>query len=1080
MGSITTGIGLVSGIDIASLIESLITLESAGKFRLQDRIGELGAQRTALLDVNARLLNLKNAASSFRINRIFESALATSTDEEVLTASAGTGAAPGSYTFIVKELVTTSQVMAGGFATRDASPLGLDQLSFEFGRGRLTRDRPLEELNGGTGVDRGTIVITDRSDATATIDLSDVTSMNEVIDRINSNTDVSVTATIDDDHLVITDDTGQTTVDLQVADGSGDTTATDLGIAGTGVGNQLTGTSVLFIAGSTALDTLNDGNGVLIRNNVTDFTITARDGTMFEIDLGRIDADIDDATLLEDLNDGAGIGIDDDGDTNDLKLVDRNGTEYEFDLTGVTTVGGLRGRIATATGGNVTLEVSGGDRFKVVDSTGGTGLLRIEGTEDNGTTVAEDLGILLEEGVAADEHIGTIVPSTIDQPRATTVQEVLDRVNDALDTTEVPNGGRIVASLGANGLIINDNTGGFGNLVVTSSAANPDAADDLGLETGPIGLGGSVITGERIIAGLDTVLARSLNGGGGLNGATTIAVSDREGDTFLVANLDTFDTLDAIVDHLNAEAAANNVDVTIGLNATGTGLAATDTTGSTANNLIIAGDGATALGLDANVAADTFTGANVQLKYVGNAAALEDLDYGRGIGVGRFRITDGLGQSAEVDIGGTEESLYDVIQEINALGIAVTARVNDQGDGLLIEEDPVALGGETAFVPITVETLSGTAARDLNIVGVSEDIEGGFIDGSYERVVDLATSDTLDEVVAKINAEGVPVTASVINVGSGSTPYHLNLTSAISGRNGDLIIDTGGVDLDIDVLSEGKDAKVFFGSSDPADALLITSSTNTLDEVIADVTIDLVAASDDPVTLTIARDENAIVGTVQQLVTTFNDAIGRMSAYDFYDVDTEERGVLLGDPTIARVRSGLYRVAAGSALNLDGSYRFLTQVGITFGSEGQMSFDEGRFRDAYEQDPAAVQALFDEYDIGVGGTEEIAPGVTVESSTTTFRKLGFGNLFDNLLDDLTNSVDGTVTLADDAFERQIGLLEDRIETMDERLAVRREQLQRQFTAMELALAQLQGQAGALSSLSSNLLAAASQGLSTGG
>ena len=41
MGSITTGIGLISGIDTASLIDSLINLESQGKFRIQDRIASI-------------------------------------------------------------------------------------------------------------------------------------------------------------------------------------------------------------------------------------------------------------------------------------------------------------------------------------------------------------------------------------------------------------------------------------------------------------------------------------------------------------------------------------------------------------------------------------------------------------------------------------------------------------------------------------------------------------------------------------------------------------------------------------------------------------------------------------------------------------------------------------------------------------------------------------------------------------------------------------------------------------------------------------------------------------------------------
>ncbi|MHC4784854.1 MAG: flagellar cap protein FliD N-terminal domain-containing protein, partial [Planctomycetota bacterium] len=110
MGSITTGIGLISGTDTATLIDSLITLASGPKFNLQNRLAVLQSQQAALLDVNARLLNLKNTSAGLRTNNVFRSALATSGDGEVLTATP-TGAAvqPGTYSFLVKQIVSNSQ-----------------------------------------------------------------------------------------------------------------------------------------------------------------------------------------------------------------------------------------------------------------------------------------------------------------------------------------------------------------------------------------------------------------------------------------------------------------------------------------------------------------------------------------------------------------------------------------------------------------------------------------------------------------------------------------------------------------------------------------------------------------------------------------------------------------------------------------------------------------------------------------------------------------------------------------------------------------------------------------------------------
>ena len=102
------------------------------------------------------------------------------------------------------------------------------------------------------GVDRGKILIKDRFGSEATIDLSDAVSLREVIERINEEPTIGVTASIVDDHLVLTD-TSNGLDFLTVKEVGDDTTATDLGIRGTGVGNQLVGSSIYTLTGATAL-----------------------------------------------------------------------------------------------------------------------------------------------------------------------------------------------------------------------------------------------------------------------------------------------------------------------------------------------------------------------------------------------------------------------------------------------------------------------------------------------------------------------------------------------------------------------------------------------------------------------------------------------------------------------------------------------------------------------------------------------------------------------------------------------------------------------------------------------------------
>jgi flagellar hook-associated protein 2 len=231
------------------------------------------------------------------------------------------------------------------------------------------------------------------------------------------------------------------------------------------------------------------------------------------------------------------------------------------------------------------------------------------------------------------------------------------------------------------------------------------------------------------------------------------------------------------------------------------------------------------------------------------------------------------------------------------------------------------------------------------------------------------------------------------------------------------------------------------------------------------------SASNEAVNVTVSRDEESILGAVNHFVTTFNDVLARIREYDNFDAETETRGALLGDPTAARVRSDLYRTLQQAAPGVETQFRYLFEVGIHVGQDGAIELDEARFKDAYEQDPEAVENLFAAFESEGSTTEEVVPGVTVNRVDITYTKLGFGGLFDQAIEKLTNSEDGTVTFADERFQELIDSANERIERIDERLEVKRERLERQFVAMEMVLAQLQAQQGPLGMISQNLMLA---------
>ncbi|MEM1424603.1 MAG: flagellar cap protein FliD N-terminal domain-containing protein, partial [Planctomycetota bacterium] len=629
MGGISSNVGLASGIDTSSLISQLLAIEARPRVLAEQRVLQLQQQQGAWLSINSALSGLRSSAGAFRSGNLFSQSVATSSSPEGLTASATSAATPGAYTFRVGRLVTTEQRLSRGFGDTDTAGVGATSFTFESTAAELVTRTLLSELNGGEGVERGSIRVTDKSGASAEIDLSQVVEVNDVLDAINSNTAVGVVAEVDGDGLVIRDISGGTGT-LTIEDTFGSQTATSLGIAGSasGASTQIVGDDIRTIDAETDLAILNDGLGVRIQDGSTDFTITASDGTELNINLGRI-------------------------------------TETEPD-----------------------------------------------------------------DGDPETEEETTVIRS-----RATTLQDVIDIINETAANADGGAGVNVSASIAGDGksLVINDNTGGGGNLII-ASASGRSTAEDLGIATGSLGTSASSFEGGRLVASINSVLTRTLNGGEGL-ATGEFDFTDRSGATtsITVSDAALAGSLTDVLEELNTGLAGAGVGLTVGINRAGNGLALTDTSGGN-GGITVAGKGAEAVGLAvAGVGANSFEGASAQKQWIGEATRLEDLNDGEGVGLGDIRITDAQGDTRTVTIGDTIETVADLIAFLNSRPeLDINASLNENGDGIQIT-DTSGGGGN-----LIIEDVVGNVAEALNLEGEFER-EGGVLraDGSYERTVEV-------------------------------------------------------------------------------------------------------------------------------------------------------------------------------------------------------------------------------------------------------------------------------------------------------------------------------------------------------
>jgi flagellar hook-associated protein 2 len=535
-------------------------------------------------------------------------------------------------------------------------------------------------------------------------------------------------------------------------------------------------------------------------------------------------------------------------------------------------------------------------------------------------------------------------------------------------------------------------------------------------------------------------------------------VTDRAGNSFTFNSFAAHETLDSLVGSINADAAAAGVGVTIALSSNGRSLVATDSTGGS-GNLSLVGQGAKALGLLVDTASARFSGTDLDRQYISFATRLSSLSLGKGIGNGTFTMKDSTGASATIDVDPSDLTIYDVISEINASGLAIRAEINDGGDGIILKDTNTG----TPTTAMEVKDASGQVARGLGIAKKAS-TAGGSIDGTFERTVSFAATDTLNDIVAKIRTAGVGVNAAVIDAGSGATPFRLSLTSQFAGSRGQLLVDSVGVDLGMTRTTEGRDAAMFLGGSLASDnPFIFTSSSNTFEGILSGMTVTAKKMGES--TVEVSRDVDGTMAAVQAWTKAVNDVISKIGDYDKYDSTAKTKGPLFGDSTVSIVRQQILATVQGKARGVTGPYQFLSQIGIKLGPKSQLVIDDAKLRNLVENDTAAVEELFTAFEIQQSGSTSPVAGVTVESNTTTYSKLGFGDTFDQLLQRITNTVDGTTSQADRNFQKQIDALKKRITGIDDRLATKRDRYERQFAAMERAIARVQSQQSAVAGIS---------------
>lgn len=362
---------------------------------------------------------------------------------------------------------------------------------------------------------------------------------------------------------------------------------------------------------------------------------------------------------------------------------------------------------------------------------------------------------------------------------------------------------------------------------------------------------------------------------------------------------------------------------------------------------------------------------------------------------------------------------------------------------------PGALTFSVVSTATTHSAISGAswgATTDPSGYGASMTVLNA--DGTNRGTVTIGGTGTLADTVNAINKSDLGLSAAAVQVSPGQ--YRLQVTSTTSGAEGEFTLGAPG---EFAVSNQGKDAHLKVGTG--PGAYDVYSTSNEFVGLMPGTTIK-VTKPEAEVTVDIKTDPDKVAATMQALVDAANAALTEIKKATSTSQTT--KSVLTGDYTMTRLTSQILS-AVSSVVGTDGSPG---ASGIELTREGLVKFDKDKFLTALAADPAKVERIV----AGTAATSGV-DGIAGNADDVAAVKGAAARLFD-LSKQVTDKATGTLTLLAQGRDKLADDLQDRIDSWDTRLEKRRETLQRQFTAMEVALGKMQSQsswlAGQISSL----------------
>jgi len=325
--------------------------------------------------------------------------------------------------------------------------------------------------------------------------------------------------------------------------------------------------------------------------------------------------------------------------------------------------------------------------------------------------------------------------------------------------------------------------------------------------------------------------------------------------------------------------------------------------------------------------------------------------------------------------------------------------------------------------PASETSLSGYT--DATTANVSSAGQVNLVYGANTYTINLTSqTNNLSGLAAAINKLDVGVNATILSTGTGATPDYLTLSAASPGQTTlqlqDVPVSGAPVNL-ISATNQGTNSQF------DLNGLPVTKSSNTINNVVPGVTFTIVntTAPSQSVLLTLSPNASSLSTALQNFAQSYNSLADQVNGQIGAGA-----GPLAGDSLVYTLSSDLQQVS--SYYGGSGSIRSLADLGLTFDSTGQISFD-----------PSVVNSL---------SASQVQDAFGFLGSSTS----GFGSLA-NVFNQISDSTTGVIQQEQTSYTAENSNLTDKINTLNTQISQFQTNLTSQLSAADATVTELQNQ-----------------------